>query len=131
MGSPARPSPEQEGPIGILLDEMYPPVLAQQLRERGHDVVAVLDIEVGLGAKSDEEVLAWAARSERCLVTENVADFARLAALGVEHAGIIFVSAQRFPRTSRGLGRVIEAIDAVMADKRLPPSGGVTWLAAG
>ncbi|HET8683929.1 MAG TPA: DUF5615 family PIN-like protein [Micromonosporaceae bacterium] len=45
---------------GILLDEMYPPWLAQRLRDNGHDVLAVLDVEVGLASRSDDE-LAWAA----------------------------------------------------------------------
>ncbi|WP_407637344.1 DUF5615 family PIN-like protein [Catelliglobosispora koreensis] len=61
---------------------MYPPTLAQYLRDNGHDVVAVLDIEVGLASRSDDDVLAWAARNGRCVVTENVSDFARLANTG-------------------------------------------------
>ncbi|HZN19954.1 MAG TPA: DUF5615 family PIN-like protein [Micromonosporaceae bacterium] len=113
---------------GILLDEMYPPSLAQRLRDNGHDVFAVLDVEVGLGSRSDDDVLAWAARNDRCVVTENVSDFARLAALGVEHAGIVFVSAQRFPRTVNGLIRLCAALDAILASKRLPPREGVIWL---
>ncbi|MCP3787713.1 hypothetical protein NLX85_30565 [Micromonospora sp. A3M-1-15] len=36
---------------GLLLDEMYPPALARRLRERDHDVLAALDLEVGLAAK--------------------------------------------------------------------------------
>lgn len=47
---------------GLLLDEMYPPALASRLRDRGHDVLAALDLEVGLSSRSDEDVLAWAAR---------------------------------------------------------------------
>ncbi|MEU1836616.1 DUF5615 family PIN-like protein [Micromonospora chersina] len=46
---------------GLLLDEMYPPALASRLRDRGHDVLAALDLEVGLSSRSDEDVLAWAA----------------------------------------------------------------------
>ncbi|WP_376787296.1 DUF5615 family PIN-like protein [Micromonospora halotolerans] len=46
---------------GLLLDEMYPPALGRRLRERGHDVLAALDLEVGLASRSDEDVLAWAA----------------------------------------------------------------------
>jgi Domain of unknown function (DUF5615) len=112
----------------VLLDEMYPPALAQRLRDAGHDVLAVLDVQVGLGSRSDDEILAWAARHERCVVTENIADFARLAALGVPHAGIILVSPQRFPRTAAGLHRIGDALDAVLNVKGLPPHGGVIWL---
>jgi predicted nuclease of predicted toxin-antitoxin system len=53
----------------LLLDEMYPPALARQLRDQGHDVLAALDLEVGLSSRSDEDVLAWAARCDRCVVT--------------------------------------------------------------
>jgi predicted nuclease of predicted toxin-antitoxin system len=107
---------------------MYPPALAQRLRDNGHDVVAVLDVQVGLASRSDEDVLAWAARNDRCVVTENVSDFARLAALGVQHCGIVFVSAQRFPRTANGLVRLGDALNAVLTAKGLPPRGGAIWL---
>jgi hypothetical protein len=112
---------------GLLLDEMYPPSLALQLREQSHDVVAALDVEVGLSSRSDEDVLAWAARNNRCIVTENVRDFARLAPV-TPHAGIIFVSSQRFPRTRNGLTRLGTALDALLTAKRLPPPDGVVWL---
>jgi uncharacterized protein DUF5615 len=102
--------------------------LAQRLRDSGHDALAVLDVEVGLGSRSDADVLAWAARNDRCVVTENVSDFARLAALAVPHAGIVFVSPQRFPRTASGLSRILGALEAVLSAKALPPRGGVIWL---
>lgn len=113
----------------MLLDEMYSPSLTKRLRDSGQDVVAVLDVEVGLASRSDDDVLAWAARNNRCVVTENISDFARLAALGATHAGIIFVSAQRFPRTAGGLVRLGDALDAVLAAKQLPGESSVTWLA--
>ena len=40
MGSPAEASAQADALTGLLLDEMYPPVLAQRLRQAGHDVVA-------------------------------------------------------------------------------------------
>lgn len=112
---------------GLLLDEMYPPSLAAKLRAGGRDVVAALDVEVGLASRSDDDVLAWAARNGRCLVTENVRDFARLAPT-VPHAGIVFVSAQRFPRTGTGLSRLGAALEKLLSADGLPPAGGVIWL---
>jgi hypothetical protein len=106
---------------------MYPPSLARQLRERGHDVVAALDVEVGLSSRSDEDLPTWAARNNRCVVTENVRDFARLAT-AMPHARIIFVSSQRFPRTRSGLVRLSTALDELLTDNRLPPPDGVVWL---
>ena len=115
--------------IGLLLDEMYPPAIAAKLRANGYDVVAALDVEVGLASRSDDDVLAWAGRNGRCLVTENVRDFARLAPV-TSHAGIIFVSAQRFPRTGNGLARLVSALDRMISSGRTPPADGVVWLDA-
>lgn len=112
---------------GMLFDEMYPPSLAHKLRANGHDVVAVLDLEVGLASRSDADVLAWAVRHERCVVTENVRDFARLAST-TPHAGIVFVALRRFPRTAAGLARLGTALGDLLVDSRLPAPGGVLWI---
>jgi hypothetical protein len=128
VGSPAEASAEAEALTGVILDEMYPPALAQRLRAEGHNVVAVLDVEVGLASKSDEDVLTWAARNNRCVVTENVSDFARLAQQGFAHCGLVFVSSRRFPRAGSGLRRLGGALDALLASKRLPGRDGIVWL---
>ncbi|MCM4082480.1 DUF5615 family PIN-like protein [Paractinoplanes hotanensis] len=127
MGSPAEASAEAEALRGLLLDEMYPPALAQHLRQSGHDAVAVLEIEVGLAAKTDEDVLAWASRNRRCVVTENISDFARLAQQGFGHHGIVFISGRRFPRTGAGLQRIAKALDEMLTADGLPGSDGVAW----
>lgn len=128
MERPADASAEAEGLTGLILDEMYPPSLAQRLRAGGHDVVAVLDVEVGLASKSDEDVLTWAARNHRCVVTENVSDFARLAGQGFAHSGLVFVSSRRFSRTAAGLHRLGDRLDALIAAKQLPGTDSVIWL---
>lgn len=129
MGGPAGAPGAEEALIeGILLDEMYPPALAGRLRDSGHDAVAVLDVEVGLGSRSDDEVLAWATRHTRCVVTENVSDFKRLDSLGVPHCGLVLVRARWFPRTMSGLARLGDALDVVLAAKGLPGRNGVLWL---
>ena len=104
---------------GLLLDEMYPPALAQRLRASGHDVVAVLDVEVGLAAKTEDA---------RCVVTENVSDFARLAQQGFGHAGLVFVSSRRFPRTAAGLHRLAKALDEFLIAQAVPARDEITWL---
>jgi Domain of unknown function (DUF5615) len=111
----------------LLLDEMYPPALAKRLRSEGHDVVAATAVEVGLGSRSDADVLAWALRNSRCVVTENVSDFARLAGQ-VPHAGIVFVLAKRFPRTGAGLHKLSECLDQLLREKKAPQPGEVHWL---
>jgi hypothetical protein len=58
VGDPTGASTTAGALTGVLLDEMYPPALAQRLRDKGHDVLAVLDVEVGLASRSDDDVLA-------------------------------------------------------------------------
>lgn len=62
------------------------------------------------------------------VVTENVSDFARLASLGVAHGGLVFVLARPFPRTSGGLVRLGDALDAMLVSKQLPGRDGIIWL---
>lgn len=128
MDSPAGDSAKAAVLRGILFDEMYPPALAQRLRADGHDVVAVLDVEVGLASKSDEDVLTWAARNNRCVVTENIGDFARLAQQGAPHRGLIFVSSRRFPRTTAGLHRLGDALGRTLSADGPPDNEGIVWL---
>ena len=53
---------------------MFSPAIAADLRELGHDVIAVAD-RPDLRSKSDEEIFAWASAEKRWLLTENVKDF--------------------------------------------------------
>ncbi len=103
----------------LLLDEHFAPAIAAQLRERGHDVVAVPEVQ-GLRGATDDVVLELAAAEGRAVVTENVADFAALDATWRTgeraHAGIVFTSNRRFPR-GRGdtIGRLLIALDELIA----------------
>jgi predicted nuclease of predicted toxin-antitoxin system len=63
--------------VKLLLDAMYSPERAVQLRRRGHDVVAARAFS-DLEAASDVELLAVAQLEERVVVTENVPDILRL-----------------------------------------------------
>ena len=68
----------------LLLDEMYPAVLAEQLRVRGHDVASLRDSDYReLEGQADEDIWASAIANERALVTENVGDFRRVEALAL------------------------------------------------
>jgi predicted nuclease of predicted toxin-antitoxin system len=58
----------------LLLDEMFSPAIAAELRELGHDVIAAA-VRPDLRAKSDEEIFAWASAERRWVLTENVKDF--------------------------------------------------------
>jgi hypothetical protein len=107
---------------------MYPPALAQQLRSGGRDVVAVLEIEVGLAAKTDEDVLAWAARNNRCVVTENVSDFARLAQQRNAHSGHMKVTRLTYPQPASGRQRRAKALDEFLTAGDPPGRDTVAWL---
>ncbi len=91
----------------LLLDEMYPPRLAVQLRADGYDVVAVVEFPELVG-RADAEVARWARESDRVLVIENVVDHAPS---DVEaHAGLLLLDARRWPRTPSGLPRLLTAL---------------------
>ena len=111
----------------LLLDEMYPATVAEQLRTRGHDVVSVHDPDFRrLEGTPDEDVFAAAAAEGRVLVTENVADFRRLEAealaRGESTPGLVFTTNQQFPRGHPGtIGRLIRALAALLAEQPAVP----------
>ena len=104
----------------LLLDEMYPPTLAQVLRAGGIETSTVA--ERGLAGRSDPDVLDSAAADGHVLLTENVSDFARIAAerisAGGHHPGVLIALCSRFSRRTGGLPKIAAAI-RVLADQDL------------
>lgn len=102
----------------LLLDEHFSPEIARQLRHRGHDVVAARE-RTELHGLSDRELLAVATAEGRAVVTENVVDFVELhrqSILGSDsHAGLVFTSPGRFPRSRRAIGRLVKALQSLLA----------------
>jgi predicted nuclease of predicted toxin-antitoxin system len=121
--------------VKLLLDEMYSPVIAEQLRTRGHDVASVHESPFRwLAARSDAEVLAAALKDGRALVTENIPDFLRLddvaLAKGQTHVMLIFTNNRQFPRGVRSTtGRLVRALDILLNE---PPdtASSVVYLAS-
>jgi len=113
--------------VRLLLDEMYPRRLAELLRELGHDVVAVV-AEPDLAGAEDDTVLAAAVAEGRCLVTENVRDFAVLVG-HTAHAGVLYVHGRRWSRAPAGIQHLAAALDKAISDGHLPATDGVDWLA--
>jgi len=101
----------------LLLDEHFSPEIARQLRDRGHDAVAVRDL-VEVRGLSDAEVLSLATGQRRAIVTENVADFVELHRAAIitrsTHFGLVFTSPRQFPRTRRAIGRLVRALEALL-----------------
>ena len=102
----------------LLLDEMWPPDIAEQLRRRGHDVVAVAE-RPDLRGQPDGAVFDTAQLEQRTVVTENVPDYRPLAAEllrgGGSHHGLIFTSDRTFPRgEDRTAGRLVSALGQLL-----------------
>jgi hypothetical protein len=104
--------------VKLALDHHYTPLIAKGLRQRGHDVVAA--VEVGWEAEDDEPLLVLCRDDQRALLTNNVADFATIArrwqADGRTHEGLIFTSDVSLARTRDTIGRFVEAITTLMQD---------------
>lgn len=115
----------------LLLDEMLSGAIAEQLRARDLDVVAVVESPRLIGTP-DEELLAHAVAQERVLVTANVADFAAIAtdwrAAGREHAGLVYVTSRAFPQDRSFVGSIVSSLLALHDSRSLPHPGTETFL---
>jgi Domain of unknown function (DUF5615) len=98
--------------VKLLIDEMYPARLAEALRAEGVEAVSV--VELGLAGRSDPDVFAAAVAGGHVVVTENVADFARIAAdhltVGHHHPGVLIALSSRFSRRPGGRAALVAAI---------------------
>jgi predicted nuclease of predicted toxin-antitoxin system len=101
--------------VKLLLDEMIGPRVAQELRARGLDVIAVAE-RGDLRALSDDAVLDVAREDGRVVVTFNIGDFARVhrqsPAAGPPHAGIVLVTGHAFPQNRGFVGALVNALTA-------------------
>lgn len=108
----------------LLLDEMYTPAIAAELRARGHDVVSVHEAIPPLAGSTDDEVLNAAVSQQRVLVTENVRDYRPLEAAlltgGGHSHGIVYTTNRQFPRGDPATtGQLVRALDVLLRD---PPT---------
>ena len=110
-----------------LLDEMLPPAIAEQLRERGYNVIAVAE-RADLRSLPDGDIFAFAQSEGRATVTRDRADYLLLdreqRAAGHTHAGLILVSSRFAPA---GVGPLVKALDELLSREDLYP-GFVHWL---
>lgn len=110
-----------------LLDEMLPPAIAEQLRERGRDVVAVAE-RVDLRSLPDRELFAFAQTEGRVVVTRDRADYLQIErewrAAGDNHAGLALISSRFAPAS---IGPLVSALDRLLAGEPPYPSF-VHWL---
>jgi hypothetical protein len=101
----------------LLLDEMLSSAIAEQLRARGYDVVAVTE-DASLVGRADDQVLELATVAGRVLVTANIKDFVPLdqqwRAAGHAHAGLVLVSTKTFPQDRTFVGTIVAALDRLL-----------------
>lgn len=99
---------------------MWSAEVARQLRERGHDVIAVVE-RSDLRGLPDATIFELADAEGRAIVTENARDFHQLAMSAIRsstaYPGVVYTSNQRFPRgDSRTIGRVSQALEQLLTE---------------
>ena len=118
----------------LLLDEHLSPQIARQLRDRGHDVVAVGE-RTDLRGRPDRVHFATLPEEQRAIVTRDLADFRPLLAEALRRGsstyGLVCVPA-RFPLNRGGIGRLVAALHALLeahpAVDAAVSLGGEIWL---
>lgn len=114
----------------LLVDEMFPAAVAEQLRDRDHDAVSVHE-DVAVAGAPDEVLIDYALRGGRAILTENVQDFRRIEAerlaAGQPVPLLIFTTNRQFPRASRRtIGSLVAALDNFLAQP--PRTTGAIFL---
>jgi len=106
--------------VRLCLDEHYSRRIAETLRGRRHDAVAVTE-RAELRGLGDRELLAAMQTERRALLTENVSDFIPLAreltARGEDHWGLVLSSPLSMPRGRDTIGVFVDALDRLLRDR--------------
>jgi len=114
--------------VRLLLDEMWSPRIAAELRKRGFDVIAIAESEIALGyaGDTDQAVFARAQRERRAIVTDNVADFEQARGewetQGNTHYGVLYALNPPFNRHRAGaVGPMTLALEYFLASPEAKP----------
>lgn len=123
----------------LVLDEMWNPAIAVELRKREHDVIAIKESEHSrYSGIPDDEVFALAQEESRAVVTDNIPDYeqARMDwdATGRTHYGIVYALNPPFNRHrgSAVIGQIVRALDAFLNSEaaQVEPFNNVHYLRA-
>jgi hypothetical protein len=105
--------------VRLILDEMWTPAIALELRKRGLDVIAITEpANAGRYAGiSDDQVFARAQEDGRAVVTDNIADYEQVrrgwANSRRAHHGLIYALDPPFNR-HRGEGVIGQMVNALV-----------------
>lgn len=118
----------------LLLDEHFSPEIARQLRDLGHDVIAVKE-RGELIARSDHLHFASMHQQQRAIVTQDLADFRPLLEqamrAGENTYGLICVPS-RVSLRREAIGQIVAALDRLLRDNpdedAVVRRGGEIWL---
>jgi hypothetical protein len=120
--------------LRLLLDEHFSPVIARQLRDLGHDVIAVKERH-DLIARSDRTHFASMRDQRRAIVTQDLGDFRQLLkqAMDADEQTYGLVCAPSTIQLRREMiGRLVEALDRLLTnntdDEAAVRQGGEIWL---
>jgi predicted nuclease of predicted toxin-antitoxin system len=114
--------------VKLLLDEMWTPTIARQLRRRGYEVAAIKEPEMAsrYGGQPDDQVFAAAQDDGLTIVTDNISDYeqARLTweSSGRPHHGLVYALNPPFNR-HRGdavIGQMVKALDGFLSSPDIP-----------
>jgi predicted nuclease of predicted toxin-antitoxin system len=122
--------------VRLLLDEMISVTVAEQLRARDHDVVAVQDPGLEhLRGIDDRVLLDHAAQERRAIVTDNIPDFVRCHQRRVDrdqpHHGLLLFTNDTFPRHRHEafVGQLLAALqDQLFTHTDDNDSSWIRWL---
>ncbi len=107
----------------LLLNEMWTPAIAVELRKRRFDVIAINEPPHSerYAGLPDDEVFARAQRDVRTIVTDNVADYEKARrdweTRGVVHHGVVYALDPPFNR-HRGdavIGTMVRALEQFLS----------------
>ena len=114
----------------LLLDERLSPVVAEQLRGGGHDVIAVTELP-DLRGLPDPDLFEHAQGDGRAIVTYNRDDFLGLDRqfrhAGRGHCGIVILNPRRFPQGPASTNALVASMQTLLAAEP-PYPGFVHWL---
>ncbi|MGH3327666.1 MAG: DUF5615 family PIN-like protein [Streptomycetales bacterium] len=114
----------------FLVDEMFPPRVAYDLAEHGHDAVHVRD--AGLAGASDDAILRHAMDLDRVLVTENAVDIVPLLDVTVAAGGVpppvVLALKRTLPAAAGAMAHALATRLAKWAREHPDPCRHVHWV---